>query len=59
MPRVVVDRGVEPLPFFAEYPYYLWGEVNYVLRNWQAEPPEPFHANGVAFAVEFLGRLES
>lgn len=24
-----IDRGTGPLPFFAEYPYYVWGEVNY------------------------------
>lgn len=29
MERITVERGSEPLPFFAEYPYYLWGEVNY------------------------------
>jgi hypothetical protein len=27
--RIVLGHGPEPLPFFAEYPYYLWGEVNY------------------------------
>src|SRR5262249_26625195 len=26
---VRLARNTEPLPFFAEYPYYLWGEVNY------------------------------
>jgi hypothetical protein len=29
------------------------------LREWNAEPPKPFHREGVAFAVEFLGRLAS
>jgi len=29
MSRITIERGPEPLPFFAEYPYYLWGEVNY------------------------------
>jgi len=24
-----IERGTGPLPFFAEYPYYVWGEVNY------------------------------
>lgn len=24
-----VGHGPEPRPFFAEYPYFLWGEVNY------------------------------
>jgi hypothetical protein len=27
--RCVVARGTDPLPFFAEYAYYLWGEINY------------------------------
>lgn len=26
---LVVHLGDSPLPFFAEYPYFLWGEVNY------------------------------
>jgi hypothetical protein len=29
VPLVSLPPGTEPLPFFAEYPYYLWGEVNY------------------------------
>ncbi|MEO8701373.1 MAG: hypothetical protein ABI867_15100 [Kofleriaceae bacterium] len=29
MSRVVLRLGSDPLPFFAEVPYYLWGEVNY------------------------------
>lgn len=27
--RVRLKRGSDPLPFFAEYAYYLWGEINY------------------------------
>lgn len=28
------------------------------LRGWHAEPPRDFHRAGVAFAVDFLGRME-
>jgi hypothetical protein len=27
--RISVRVGDQPFPFFAEYPYFLWGEVNY------------------------------
>jgi len=27
--RLIVNRGPGQLPFFAEYAYYLWGDVNY------------------------------
>ena len=27
--EIVLERGAQPLPFFAEYPYYVWGEINY------------------------------
>src|SRR5262245_29193588 len=40
MPRIVLERGRAPLPFFAEYPYYLWGEVNYDSEGNCAKPTD-------------------
>jgi hypothetical protein len=40
--EIRVQVGNKPLPFFAEYPYFLWGEVNYDSEGDCARPTDRF-----------------